>query len=44
MLSFKANLSYRIGKLTAAGPPRRKKIVTNDDLKSGGSGDGQGTP
>jgi outer membrane receptor for ferrienterochelin and colicin len=44
MLSFKANFSYRIGKLTAAGPPRRKKTVTNDDLKSGGSGDGQGTP
>jgi outer membrane receptor protein involved in Fe transport len=44
MLSFKANFSYRIGKLTAASPPRRKKAVTNDDLKSSGSGDGQGTP
>jgi outer membrane receptor protein involved in Fe transport len=44
MLSFKANFSYRIGKLTAAGPPRTKKAVKNDDLKGGSSSDGQGTP
>ncbi|WP_226172908.1 TonB-dependent receptor domain-containing protein [Hymenobacter lucidus] len=37
MLGFRANFSYRIGKLTA-GPTRRKKSVNNDDLKSGGEG------
>ena len=40
-LSFKVNVSYRIGKLTVA-PPRRSKSINNDDLKSGGEGGGGG--
>jgi len=38
-LSFKVNLSYRIGKLTVA-PPRGAKSINNDDLKNGGEGGG----
>ena len=38
-LSFKVNLSYRIGKLTVA-PPRRGKSINNDDLKGDGGGGG----
>ena len=38
-VSFKVNISYRIGKLTVA-PPRRDKSINNDDLKSGGEGGG----
>ncbi len=42
-LSFRATFSYRIGKITAdQGSGRRKKSVSNDDLKGGGdSGGGQ---
>ncbi len=36
-MSFKVNLSYRIGKLTVA-PQRRSKSINNDDLKSEGGG------
>ena len=39
-MSFKVNVSYRIGKLTAAPPTRRGKSINNDDLKSGGEGGG----
>jgi outer membrane receptor protein involved in Fe transport len=37
-LNFKINFSYRIGKLTATDPGRRRKGVNNDDLKEGGDG------
>lgn len=37
-MNFKVNFSYRIGKLSTEGPSRRKRRgVTNDDLKSGSS-------
>ena len=39
-MSFKVNVSYRIGKLTVAPPTRRGKSINNDDLKSGGEGGG----
>ena len=40
-LSFRVNLSYRFGKLSFDNTPRkRKKSVSNDDLKDGGGGDG----
>ncbi|MBU6119971.1 TonB-dependent receptor domain-containing protein [Hymenobacter siberiensis] len=39
-MSFKVNVSYRIGKLTVAPPTRRGKTINNDDLKSGGEGGG----
>ena len=38
-LSFKVNISYRIGKLTVA-PPRGSKSINNDDLKGGEGGGG----
>ena len=38
-MSFKVNISYRIGKLTVA-PPRRDKTINNDDLKGEGGGGG----
>jgi outer membrane receptor protein involved in Fe transport len=37
-LSLKVNISYRIGKLTAAAPTRRGKSINNDDLKGDGGG------
>ncbi len=37
-MNFKINFSYRIGKLSVDQKPRKKKSVTNDDLKEGGSG------
>ena len=41
-MSFKVNISYRIGKLTVA-PQRGSKSINNDDLKSGdGGGDAGG--
>ena len=36
-MNFKINFSYRIGKMSMDQKPRRKKSVTNDDLKEGGS-------
>ena len=39
-LSFKVNLSYRIGKLTVDQRPRRGKSINNDDLKGDGGGGG----
>ncbi|GAB3313428.1 TonB-dependent receptor domain-containing protein [Hymenobacter humi] len=41
-LGFRVNLSYRIGKLTAAPPTRRGKSINNDDLKGEGEGGGGG--
>lgn len=41
-ISFKVNFSYRIGKMTMENQPRRRrKSISNDDLKDGGDG-GQG--
>ena len=40
-MSFKVNISYRIGKLTVA-PTRNGKSVNNDDLKGDGGGGGGG--
>jgi len=39
-MSFRVNVSYRIGKMSFDQKPRRKKSVSNDDLKDGGGGDG----
>ncbi|MDO1450946.1 TonB-dependent receptor [Rhodocytophaga aerolata] len=41
-MSFKVNLSYRIGKMNV-GTPKRRKSVNNDDLKGGESNAGQET-
>ncbi len=38
-LSFKVNISYRIGKLTVDPRSGNKKSIDNDDLKQGDSGD-----
>ena len=41
-LSFRVNLSYRFGKMSFDNAPRKKrKSVSNDDLKDGGGGDNQ---
>lgn len=37
-LSFRVNVSYRIGKMSFDQQPRRKRSVNNDDLKEGGDG------
>ena len=39
-LSFRVNFSYRIGKMSFDNQPRRRKSVSNDDLKQGGDGNG----
>lgn len=36
-MNFKINFSYRIGKLSVDQKPRKKKSISNDDLKGGGS-------
>ncbi|NQZ77453.1 MAG: TonB-dependent receptor, partial [Ekhidna sp.] len=41
LLNFRVNFSYRIGKLSQR-PAKRVKKVSNDDLKEGGSNDGDG--
>jgi len=41
-MNFKINFSYRIGKLSMDQRSRKKKSVTNDDLKEGGSEGGGG--
>ncbi len=38
-MSFKINVNYRIGKMTAEAP-RRRKSINNDDLKDGGDNGG----
>jgi outer membrane receptor protein involved in Fe transport len=42
-LSFRINLSYRIGKLSFDNQPRRRKSINNDDLKDGGDSGGDGS-
>ncbi len=42
-MNFKVNFSYRLGKLTTDAPRRRRKSVSNDDLKGGGEGGAQET-
>ncbi|MFD2037255.1 TonB-dependent receptor domain-containing protein [Belliella marina] len=37
-MNFKVNFSYRIGKLSVEGSRRKKRGVSNDDLKEGGEG------
>lgn len=39
-MNFKINFSYRIGKLSVDQKPRRKKSISNDDLKGGGENNG----
>jgi outer membrane receptor for ferrienterochelin and colicin len=39
-MNFKINFNYRIGKLTMEPSRRKKRGVTNDDLKEGGEGNG----
>jgi hypothetical protein len=41
-LGFRVNFSYRIGKMSFEGSPRRKKTINNDDLKEGGEGNNMG--
>ena len=40
-LSVRATFTYRIGKISAQQNRRRTKSISNDDLKSGGEGNGQ---
>ncbi|MBT9392528.1 TonB-dependent receptor [Hymenobacter sp. NST-14] len=35
-IGFRVNLSYRLGKLTTEQPRRRRRAISNDDLKEGG--------
>ena len=39
-MNFKINFNYRIGKLSMEPSRRKKRGVTNDDLKEGGEGNG----
>ena len=40
-MSFRVNISYRIGKMSTEGPrPRRGRSINNDDLKDGGDNGG----
>ena len=41
-MSFKVNMSYRIGKLTVDQRPSNRKGINNDDLKEGGDNGGGG--
>ncbi|TGE04187.1 TonB-dependent receptor domain-containing protein [Hymenobacter fodinae] len=38
-IGFRVNMSYRIGKMSMA-QPKRRRSVSNDDLKDGGNSDG----
>ena len=40
-MNFKINFTYRIGKMSLDQRPKKRKSITNDDLKDGGEG-GQG--
>ncbi len=40
MLGFRVTFSYRIGKMTMEQPARRKRTISNDDLKDDGGGEG----
>jgi outer membrane receptor for ferrienterochelin and colicin len=37
-LNFKLNFNYRIGKMSLDQRPKKRKSITNDDLKDGGEG------
>ena len=39
-MSFRINFSYRIGKMSTDAKPKRRKSISNDDLKEGGEGGG----
>ncbi|HEY9045041.1 MAG TPA: outer membrane beta-barrel family protein, partial [Ohtaekwangia sp.] len=39
-MSFRINFSYRIGKMSVDAKPKRRKSVSNDDLKEGDGGGG----
>lgn len=39
-MSFRINFSYRIGKMSVEGRPKRRRSIDNDDLKDGGDGGG----
>lgn len=41
-LSFRLNISYRIGKMSFDNQPRRRRSINNDDLKDGGDGGDSG--
>ncbi len=41
-ISFRANISYRIGKMGFDNQPRRRRSINNDDLKEGEGGGDQG--
>ena len=40
-LNFKLNFNYRIGKMSLDQRPKKRKSITNDDLKDGGEGQGE---
>ena len=40
-LNFKINFNYRIGKMSLNQAPKKRKSITNDDLKDGGEGQGE---
>jgi len=43
-MNFKINFTYRIGKMSLDQRPKKRKSITNDDLKDGGEGgQGEGT-
>ncbi|TVP42834.1 MAG: TonB-dependent receptor [Mongoliibacter sp.] len=41
-MNFKINFNYRIGKLSMDGPRRKRRGVTNDDIKEGDGGGASG--
>lgn len=41
-MNFRINISYRIGKMSFDNQPRRRKSISNDDLKEGGDNGGGG--
>jgi outer membrane receptor protein involved in Fe transport len=41
-MSFRVNFSYRIGKMSMDAKPKRRKSISNDDLKEGDGGGGGG--
>jgi hypothetical protein len=40
-MNFKINFTYRIGKMSLDHRPKKRKSITNDDLKDGGEGQGE---
>lgn len=41
-MSFRVNISYRIGKMSVDARPKRRRSINNDDLKEGGDGNDAG--